>query len=170
MPTEFYFSTGAVSALPGYFAVSFSHTISLGTVILGIALSLATLIGIVYGVKWKVAYEVEAKTREAAEAFGDIKDSESKELQSQLLRAKDLIGEQKAVIERLEALPNLERIVHLMGEQSVRQDAAASLRLVEGMDVIKESFKEVIEHHDEKAEARTNRIIEAITSGEGRAT
>lgn len=172
MPPEFYLPSTIVSAFPGFLTVSFSDTIGLGTVILGIALSAATLVGIIYGVKWKVAYEVETKTREAAEAFGQIKDDESKALHEQLVEALKVIGEQKAIIERFEALPNLERILHVMGEQAVRQDAAAVVRLQEGMLVVKEAFKEAMKVHDENAEARTDKVITAIqqTAAERRAT
>lgn len=171
VPAALYYPVGLVSSLPGILAVGFSDTVSLGTIVLGILLSVATLIGVIYGVKWKVAYEVEVKTREAAVSFGQIKDDESKALHGQLMEAKDVIGDQKMVIERLEALPNLERIIHLMGEQSVRADAAASTRLQGALEAVREGFTEVINAHDHAAEGRTEKVIEAIHElREGRQT
>lgn len=170
MPPPLSFSAASFASFLGLIAIEWSSTLSAGSLVLGIALAISTLIGIIYGVKWKVAYEIEKRTREAAEAFGEIKSMESKDLQNRLLEAKTELQENARVIEKLEALPNLERIIHYMGENSVRLDAAASRRLGEGLEVIRATFADVMLEHDDKAEKRTDRIIEAIlVSREGRA-
>jgi len=164
------FPITVLALLPALATVRVTDTVNLGTVVLGIVLSIATLIGVIYGVKYKVAAEVENKAREAAEAFGDIKDAESKTLHNQLIEAKDLITQQAVIIERLEQLPNLERIVHLMGEQSVRADAAAAQRLEHGLKEITKTFSSIIGEHDKEVEERLSKVIEAILElKEGRA-
>jgi Na+/phosphate symporter len=49
-----------------------------------------------------------------------------------------------------------------MGEQAVRQDAQATIRLHEGMETITKGFREVMETHDERAEERTDALIRAV--------
>lgn len=164
-----------------FLALEWSDTISIGTVILGVFVALATLLGTIYGVKYKVNAEVQAKNveiqekaRDAAMDLYHMKDDESKALYDSLMECKDMVGKQAETIARLEQLPNLERIIQLMGEQSVRQDAAAEKRLEYAMVALREALSEsnmehevrVLARHAEMlAEVRQNRIaIEQLIS------
>lgn len=108
-------------------AFRFTQTVSIGVIILSGLAALATIVGIVYGVRWRIAYEVERKAREGVEALADASAErvrglahERNELLHKLEDATTAIKEAEKTVARLEALPNLERVLELMTDTFAR--------------------------------------------------
>lgn len=154
------------AALTGLISqASFTNTINLGAVLL------AMLIVIVTGYftirqnisktqvdlakqqieGWKGNYESEKESRELVQAKLD-------ESVTQLREALTVVGNQKAVIERLEALPNLERLVKLMADTSVKHDEGAKMLLEQGVAQI----ARMVDLHNDQAIERHKQIMAEI--------
>jgi hypothetical protein len=135
-------------ALLGFAAVladvSFSNTIGLGTVVIGIVL--------VIGFAWASRKD---KRSERWENLYNLADVERKEVQDKLNKAGKLIEEQKAVIAKLDALQMPVRIVELMNESVARIDNHARLRLETALEEIKRLHAD----HEISAEERSARVL-----------
>lgn len=161
--------------------VHFADTITLGSIFIGLLLGLFGLFVFAYGARWKAAYEAEhaaaASLKDGREAFqlrAERVEAELKESMAQRDKSLQLIGEQKATIAKLEALPNLARIVEIMGETSVRQDAAADQRVELAITSIESYVAEQLAHHEARAQDRHDAqmgVMEAIADklNEGKA-
>lgn len=143
-------STGAAAAA----AIEWTSTINLGAVLLGLLIAGGTLGSILYGVRFRVGYE--ASSAAAEELRKGLADSlaRGERLEQALATASSLNAEQAAVIQRLENLPNLERIVHLMAEETQRADERATQRLQAGVAALEKGFDERLKWHDERAQER----------------
>jgi hypothetical protein len=145
-------------ALSYLLTAEFQNVITTGQIVIGTLLTAATLAGIIYGVRYRTAYEVENKVAEGNRQLYEMKDAESKELAAQLLEAKDMIAKQSATVARLEQLPNLERVLQLMGDLAVKQDAAAERRLEHAMTLLRAEN----ERHEQKVIERHKMTLEAL--------
>lgn len=150
--------------------IDWSNTINLGALVIAGVVGLAGLAVLGYGARWKAAATAERVVsdtyrggQEAFKARADRLEMQLAETQARNEELAHLIGEQKKVIARLESLPNLERIIHLMGETAVRQDGAAANRLDRGLTRVGEMFDERIAEHDRRAAARAGAQLEALT-------
>lgn len=142
-------------------AIHLTNTITLGAVIISAALGVASLATFGYGVRWKAAAQVGEATaqvlREGREAFkdrGDRLERDLRDSQEALRACTEMIGEQKETIARLEALPNLQRILQTMGEQSVRADAAADVRVEGALGRLETFVGESLSGHERRAQER----------------
>lgn len=88
--------------------------------------------------------------------------------EGRLQRIDDLVEELREAREEIIGIraelkipERIEGIIQFMGEAQVKQDAAASVRLEGALMVLKDSNDE----HERRAEARCDRIIEAVTGG-----
>jgi DNA-binding transcriptional regulator YbjK len=143
-------------------AVTFQDSISLGTLLVMLVLGVAGVIGLVYGGRYRIAYEAaSAAAKELREALRDAHDRLDEALRE--------LGDAKEVIQRYEQLPNMERIVTLMTEQAERQDNRFSARLEESerrADIrAGEAVKGVVaslEQHEIRADQRHAKTIGAL--------
>lgn len=143
-------------------AVQFTSTITLGALIIAAAGGAATLAWFGYGVRWKSAWEVAStQATELRKALNDEVER-SQRLEDRLHEALDVIGEQKRTIERLEALPNLERLVTLMSDTAERQDRHARERLTEALQDVRTSVGAEIAVHEALGQDRHEALIAAL--------
>ena len=147
-------------------AVNWSATITLGSIILGIIVGLAGLATFGYGVRWKTAYETERATaeslrdgREAFELRGDRLAMELREARQQIQEMTDDLITAKAEVAQLQERPDLGQILQIIGEQSIRADAAAELRVNAAIERITEMFTELIKRHDQGVRQRQEEIL-----------
>jgi len=131
-----------------------STTISLGSIIVGILVAAGTLVAVIYGAKWKVTGEAAIALAEArGETIKDAKDREH-ELQAALHTSKEANAQMRQSIERLEALPNLARILEVMAASATSSDEAAEQRAAHAINDVKRFTEELISQHETKAQER----------------
>lgn len=129
----------------------FDNVITTGQLLLGILLAIAALIGVFYGAKFKVAYEAADALAEArGEAIADAKKRED-DLQSALATSKEANAQLRATVEKLEALPNLQRLVEVMTENALRTE-----------EVRMRQFDSLDEHSRERTEQAVQGVVEAV--------
>lgn len=141
---------------------NWSSTVTLGSVIVGILLGLAGLATFGYGIRWKSNYDVEkARSDSLEDGVRAYKERADRlELQMRELRtdhdklAGDLL-ESRSLVARLEQLPNLERILELMGDLAVKQDAQLDRHARE----IETQIASALNNHDAMAKERFSEII-----------
>lgn len=152
----------ALLELGGFLAAAqFSNTITTGSIIVGVLVSLAALIAIAWGSKFRVSYQAAAARAEQQAAHIDELLQREERLETRLaerdakLDERDaMITELRTVIERLEALPNLERVIRLMSDTAERQDRNASERLRGALEEVRATMRATIAEHDIAAAAR----------------
>jgi len=149
--------------------IDWSSTITLGSVIIGILLGLSGLAIFGYGVKYKTAYEAERAVsgslkdgREAFKARADRLEQELKDSKAREADLSDQIIDCKSQLARLEERPDLTRVLQIMGEQSVRQDAEADRRAERAIDQMSAMFANSLNHHDKAARDRQEQIIKLL--------
>lgn len=121
-------TTGSV-ALVG--AVEWSSTVNIGAIALGLLVALSTVVAVSYGARYKVVAEAaSAAARELRSALDDAL-ARGERQDRALCEQSQRLEEQAHVIERLEHLPNLERVVNLMAEEAKRADDRATKLLHE---------------------------------------
>lgn len=86
----------------------------------GLLAAIATIVGIVYGAKWKSAYDVEHALMAAHADRADLMTAERDEARQKLEQAAAVLVDAQKTIARLEALPNLERVLELITETFTR--------------------------------------------------
>lgn len=129
----------------------FQNVITTGQIVLGILLALSALVGVFYGAKFKVSYQAaEALATARGEAIEDAKAREQ-DLQSALAASKEANAQLRAAVEKLEALPNLQRIMELMTANTARTEEARE-RQFEAMD----------EHSRARTEQAVHGVVEAV--------
>ena len=155
---------------PGLLAIDWSSTIGLGSVVVGIVVALAGLAVLGYGARWKAAataseagMKAERDTREAFKARADRLEIELRETRARNEELAHLIGEQKKTIARLEALPNLERVVNLMAEQQERADVRATERLQRGLTAVEDMVDARVTDHEKFARERHEQLLAALS-------
>lgn len=132
----YYYLLGATAFLA---QASFSNTIGLGSVLVGIM--------IVIGFAWASRKD---QRSQRWEKLYDLADTERKEIQSSLDEAVVINTEQKEVIQKLDALQMPIRIVELMNDSVTRIDTAARTRLEDALGDIHKKF----EFSEERAQER----------------
>ncbi len=117
-----------------------SETITLGVLIIGGIVSIAAIVGVIYGARWKTAAEVEAAN---AAAWEDT----ARRLQLEVERISARVDDQGKTIRRLQG-----RIAELEG----LPDVAAVHREVLEHD---QKAAEAMRVHDQHADTRAARIV-----------
>lgn len=136
-----------VGALSWLTATAFTNTVSTGVIILSALAAVATVVGIVYGVKWKTAFQVEHAVRETLDDRVRGLVHERDDVIDKLEQATAALHDAAKTISRLEALPNLERVLELMN--------GTFEKIMRRIDALHEENKEA-------AVANTDRVIEEI--------
>lgn len=154
-------------------AVDWSSTITLGSIIVGLLVGVAGLAVFGWGVKYKTgmdAAEANAKVfaegREAYRLRSDRLAEELKDCRAQIAEMTDQLVAAKSELVRLEERPDLPRVLELMGEQAVRQDTAADLRVEKAIERLGGLFAESLRHHDEAARERQEEIIRLLSEAQ----
>lgn len=152
-------------------AIEVTSTITLGAIIISAALGIASIAVFGYGVRWKAAAQISEATAtvyaEGREAYKERSERLEVELResSEALRAcTQALGESKETIARLEALPNLQRILETMGEQSVHQDAAADVRVEEALGRLETFMDQTLTGHEKRAQDRHDAQMELLAT------
>lgn len=96
-------------------AVAFNNTISTGVLVLSFLTGLGTVVGIIYGVRWKTAYQVEKATSGSLSERASVLAHERDDVTEKLAEATRALLDAHKTIARLEALPNLEAVLQLVG-------------------------------------------------------
>jgi hypothetical protein len=144
------------------FTVHWQNTITLGAVIIAASGGLAGLAWFAYGVRWQSAWRVaSAQTEELRRSLADER-TRGDRTEDRLGEATKTISEQRVIIERLEALPNLERVVKLMADTATHQDQAANERLQGALKKLTDEFDTRFTRHEEKAEERHDAQLAAL--------
>jgi hypothetical protein len=150
--------------------VDFTHTITLGSLIVGVIVGLAGLAVLAHGARWKANYEIERaradsldEGREAYEKRSRRLEQELKEAQAQSIELAQVLGDAKETIARLEQLPNLERVIGLMAETSRRQDAEADRRLAVGIENVERFVQIELAGHEKRAQERHEAQLGVLT-------
>lgn len=141
----------ATSASGSAAAVTFSDTVTLGGVVLGILVAGATLVGVMYGSKWRTTAEVNRANAEAWEAT-------AVRLEDERDHARVEVQDLKHRVTKLELLPDLTAVLQKVG--AVQEQLATAL-LEHDRSAEARSLR-----HEENAEKRADRIIEAVTRKE----
>ena len=160
---------GFIAAETSLGEINWSSTITLGSLIIGVLLGISGLAVFGYGVKWKTAYETEKAVteslrdgRDAYQLRGDRLAEELKDCRERETTLTDLVADLKAALGRLEERPDLNRVLEIIGEQSVRQDAQADLRAGAAVERLGELFSAKLDAHDARAAERQEHIIKLL--------
>jgi F0F1-type ATP synthase membrane subunit b/b' len=142
---------------------SFDNTISTGAVLITAVLGIGTVVGVIYGARYKVGYEAaSAAARELRSALEDAARRED-ELKEALAESQATCATLRAEVTKLEALPNLALIIDKMAETAERQDAAARDRLSGALVRVEQSFQAAMEMHEENAERRHRDLLQHLS-------
>jgi hypothetical protein len=127
-----------------------TSTLTTIAVALAIAGALATLLAAAWGAKYKTAADAEkanadaqAELAQAARAYADLMKDERDEIRAKLEEVTAALLESKETIARLEALPNLERVLRLMTQTYDKIETRQKERFEELRDVQNETLIEV---------------------------
>lgn len=90
--------------------------VKLIAVIVGFLAAVATIVGIMYGAKWKSAHDVVSALKDALAERVDLVVHERDEAREKLDQIAAVLVEAQKTIARLEALPNLERVLELISD------------------------------------------------------
>lgn len=95
-------------------AVSFTNTISTGVIMLTAIAAVATVVGVIFGVRYKAAYLAERAVREAFEERNGLLKNERDDYKAKLDEATRVIIEGQRTIARLEPLKDIGRVLELV--------------------------------------------------------
>jgi hypothetical protein len=138
------------------YAVDYSETIGLGTILLGALVALTGLAVLFYGVRWKSAYAVAStQAEELRKALNDERER-AERAEGRERESLKLLAEQKRTIARLESLPDLSKILEFLG----RQEDTAAKRTADALSVV----DQLLTAHEERAVERHDGQI-AVLSG-----
>lgn len=102
----------------------FENVISTGQIVIAFLVAVVGLGGAIYGIKWKSTAEAAvALSLARGEALEDGKARETT-LQGALATSSEANAQLRQTVEKLEALPNLARILEMMSENVDRQENA----------------------------------------------
>lgn len=132
---------------------AFTETINLGTVILGALIAFATVIGLAYGVRYRTAYE--AANGRANQLHEWLNEALAREQ-----RLVTMVDEQRATIDDLQKLPNLDAIVDAMNRQNEIHTRDAREFLERGIDKVGGMFRQ----HEQRALERHEGIVAALAA------
>lgn len=82
----------------------------------GLLAAVSTVVGIIYGAKWKSAHAVERALNDALSERVSLVVHERDEVREKLETATAVLIDAQTTIARLEGLPNLERVLELIGD------------------------------------------------------
>lgn len=122
-------------------------TVKLLAVIAGLFAAISTIIGITKGAKWKSAYDVEHALKDALTDRVSLVVHERDEAREKLDEVAAILLEARQTIARLEALPNLERVLELIGDTFGR---------------LATRLEDLHAQHDKHAKARHGELLAAI--------
>lgn len=137
-------------------AVDFEQTVGLGSLLVGLLVAFVGLVVLFYGARWRAAYTIAAtQAEELRKALNDERGraerAEARERESLVV-----LADQKQTISRLEALPDLSKILEFLA----KQEEGATVRTRDAVAAV-ESFLAV---HEERAQDRHESQI-AVLSG-----
>lgn len=92
-----------------------SGTVRFLAIVVGFLAAVATVAGIIYGVKWKSAYDVEHALKGAVEDRLDLVVHERDEAREKLEHTTAVLAEANATIARLESLPDFKAVMDMIG-------------------------------------------------------
>lgn len=142
---------GAISSL---LAIEMTDTVSLGVWIVGALITLATAVGIFWGVRYKSGYDTaSAAARELRESLADSLDREER-LERKLDETTELNAELRETVERLSQLEKLEIVIGMMNRNSDKLDRRAEERLTAGIQAVKEYVDTRFDGHEDHAQER----------------
>ncbi len=140
---------------------TFSHTITLGSLILFAFIGVVGLFVLFYGARWKSAYETEKVTsdtlREGREAYqlrAERLAEDALTLQNKHVAALKELGDKKVRIAELEALPNLSIVLKTLDASSKVAEQQAKERTALAVT----QLVDVLADHEEKAATRHEQI------------
>lgn len=149
--------------------INWSTTITLGSLIVGILVGVAGLSTFAYGVKWKTAYEAEkargdslSDGREAYKLRGDRLEGELADCKARENALVDEMVAAKTELARYAERPNLDQVLQIIGEQSVRQDAASDVRAEKAIEQMAVMFGEKLDKHDERVHEQQRSILNVL--------
>lgn len=102
------------------------------------------------------------------EGMKEARDEVQRKLDEMISEHKDAlkaIGEQGKIIERLEALPNLEKIIKWMAEEREKQDRIWQERTKDVAERIVRGIQDEIDRHEEEAKERHLAIMAELRKG-----
>lgn len=142
-------------------AATVSHGLWTVSVAIGAVSTLATVLGVIYGVRYRIAYEVERKAREGEQALNEALEDRIRAVAHERTEAREKLDEVtqalhdcERTISRLEALPNLERVLELMH--------STFERIMDRVEELHKENREDIDQRSAESEERTGRIINEI--------
>jgi hypothetical protein len=91
-------------------------SVRLLAIVVGLLAAAATIVGVIYGAKWKSAHAVEKALNDALAERVNLVVHERDEAREKLEKATAVLVDAQATIARLEGLPNLERVLELIGD------------------------------------------------------
>jgi hypothetical protein len=94
--------------------VSFTNTISTGVIILTAIAAAATVVGVIYGIRYKTSYLTEKATREALDDRVRGLAHERDDYKAKLEEATKTIAEAQRTIARLEPLKDIGRVLEMI--------------------------------------------------------
>src|SRR5215831_8128405 len=129
------FPAAGVAASFGFFA-TWTDTINIGSLVVGLLLGLAALAIFGHGVRFKTAYEAERAVNLSFRSRIAAMDEELRSAREFIIELQQDLVITRTELGRLQERPDLGRVLELIGEQSIRQDAAASRRQEQLLDVL----------------------------------
>jgi hypothetical protein len=93
-----------------------SGTVRFLAIVVGLLAAVATIAGVIYGVKWKSAYDVEHALKGAVEDRLELVIHERDEAREKLEHTTAVLAEANATIARLEGLPDFKAVMDMIGD------------------------------------------------------
>lgn len=122
-------------------------TVKILAIVVGMFAAIATIVGIIYGAKYKSAFAVEKALKEAYADRVSLVVHERDEAREKLDAATATIIEAQKTIARLEALPNLGKVLEMIGDTFGR---------------LAERQEELHNEHEKHADERQRVLLAAI--------
>lgn len=85
-------------------------------IVAGVLATISTIAGIIYGAKWKAAHDVVSALKDAVTERLELVVHERDEAREKLEQTTAVLVDARATIARLEGLPNLERVLQMIGD------------------------------------------------------
>jgi hypothetical protein len=101
--------------------IEVTNTLTVGSIIVGILVSIGTLLSIIFGIRYKVAFETERAAREATKVNAEETGKRADRLEGALLDARHTIA-------ALEKRPDYERVLTIFQETAQSHETRAQDR------------------------------------------
>jgi hypothetical protein len=152
-----------------FIGVAYSNTISAGVLLLAGVVSIGTVAGVIRGVRWKSAYEAERAVREAGDDRIRGLAHERDDYKAKLEEVSAALAEARETIHRLEALPNMAKVLELVTESFERlvgrQEAMHTENKIDGdrrLQILLEEFRADRSALLDEVRAERHEFIEAV--------